>query len=653
MNSEAYLKRQGWRGSGHSLDHRGTGIKKPLLISHKRDQLGLGKKSAAHNVSDQWWMRAFDESLKNVGSGNQSTLSQVRKTGINRGGLYGFFVRGEGLTGTISTTEESSAAEASLTNTSTPPSRTSTPPTSTVESPDESDSASESPQDTDSASEASASSDAMSESAPEVGQPASSSKKRKRTDEGLDTIKKKRKEFQKEARAIVKRQRTEAQHEKALAKGQIKHVPAQETSTMRLIDIEVQALIKQRKARGEFQPVIGDGGKESKKDKFARQKALRDAKSSIKKALIEKALAQGELPNLNNYTATDILENYEYESGMQTKQKKQEKQRLKDLKAENRAYKQAQKKLQKAERRAEKLKQVRETAEKVKAARNQKHGAHEAVASEDIILLPSQKKVPHYGYVDKYPSKAEKRARKEAVQAEAAAQQLLQEKVAAKLANLSDKERVQYQSRADLKSQSIEEYVLRRIQKKDEKRAEAAGEKAPVTTTDSKLESENTPVAAEETKTEAVPPPLFFVDTEGDKTLAQNPTSLPIPLPDPKRPVKSLTKEERKARLQHMREQRAKRKGLDISELSAAAPPSRAARKNDARNRIVAQILLEQGIEKGATKEEREQARTLAKKRMKEEKKQKKVEEKAEKADRKQKGVRKKKRTWAGRNDSG
>ena len=71
MNAEAYLRKQGWQGSGHSLDGEGRGIKKPLLIAHKQDQLGLGKKKAAYTTDDQWWMRAFDDSLKNIGSGQE------------------------------------------------------------------------------------------------------------------------------------------------------------------------------------------------------------------------------------------------------------------------------------------------------------------------------------------------------------------------------------------------------------------------------------------------------------------------------------------------------------------------------------------------------------------------------------------------------
>jgi len=69
MNAEAYLRKQGWQGSGHSLDHTGRGIKKPLLITHKNDQLGLGKKKASHTTDDQWWLRAYDQSLQTIGTG--------------------------------------------------------------------------------------------------------------------------------------------------------------------------------------------------------------------------------------------------------------------------------------------------------------------------------------------------------------------------------------------------------------------------------------------------------------------------------------------------------------------------------------------------------------------------------------------------------
>ncbi|KAH8704381.1 hypothetical protein GQ44DRAFT_630510 [Phaeosphaeriaceae sp. PMI808] len=124
MNADEYLRKQGWKGSGHSLDTTGRGIKKPLLIAHKQDQLGLGKKKAAYTTDDQWWMRAYDQSLQSIGTGKDSTLNQIRTKGINRGGLYGFFVKGEAIAGTI---DDSSA---SVTDASVPPSGASTPPTS-------------------------------------------------------------------------------------------------------------------------------------------------------------------------------------------------------------------------------------------------------------------------------------------------------------------------------------------------------------------------------------------------------------------------------------------------------------------------------------------------------------------------------------------
>jgi nucleolar protein TMA23 len=57
----------------------------------------------------------------------QSTLNQIRTKGINRGGLYGFFVKGEAIAGTL---DDSSA---SATDTSNSLSLTDTPPTSASE----------------------------------------------------------------------------------------------------------------------------------------------------------------------------------------------------------------------------------------------------------------------------------------------------------------------------------------------------------------------------------------------------------------------------------------------------------------------------------------------------------------------------------------
>ena len=100
MDAKAYLRNHGWRGDGHSLDHTNRGIKKPLLVSKKVDVLGVGLNKHS-TVSDQWWLRAFDQGLKSLGTGEVTALEQVQKHGVKRGELYGRFVKGEKIPGSI------------------------------------------------------------------------------------------------------------------------------------------------------------------------------------------------------------------------------------------------------------------------------------------------------------------------------------------------------------------------------------------------------------------------------------------------------------------------------------------------------------------------------------------------------------------------
>ncbi|KAL8945299.1 MAG: hypothetical protein Q9211_000175 [Gyalolechia sp. 1 TL-2023] len=117
MDANAYLTRQGWRGNGHALHPSGHGINKPLLVSRRTDRLGVGKK--AHDAhADQWWARAFDETLRSINveqsmketiETNSATVIQTSIYATKRngdGGLYGSFVRGQGLEGTISSKEQ-------------------------------------------------------------------------------------------------------------------------------------------------------------------------------------------------------------------------------------------------------------------------------------------------------------------------------------------------------------------------------------------------------------------------------------------------------------------------------------------------------------------------------------------------------------------
>ena len=112
MNAAAYLTSQGWPGSGHALHPDGRGISKPLLVSKKTNVLGVGKK-AQDAYADQWWSRAFDETLSSLNSpttykkasttdGAKAELPTVAPSRwTTNGGLYGGFVRGQGLKGTM------------------------------------------------------------------------------------------------------------------------------------------------------------------------------------------------------------------------------------------------------------------------------------------------------------------------------------------------------------------------------------------------------------------------------------------------------------------------------------------------------------------------------------------------------------------------
>ena len=117
MDASQYLKNHGWQGTGHSLDGNGRGLKKPLLVSKKVDVLGVGlNKHAA--VSDQWWLRAYDQGLQTLGTGKERALAQAQKHGVNRGGLYGRFVKGEGMPGSLGQTILPSSTPAEVKKTS-------------------------------------------------------------------------------------------------------------------------------------------------------------------------------------------------------------------------------------------------------------------------------------------------------------------------------------------------------------------------------------------------------------------------------------------------------------------------------------------------------------------------------------------------------
>lgn len=104
MDAPSYLKSYGWK-DGEAL--REGGLRKPILVKHKKDTKGLGNGT---NDSDMWWERLFDGQLKNLqvnhghdgditfNQNNKQAEAEARKAQLP---LYRMFVKGQGLAGTV------------------------------------------------------------------------------------------------------------------------------------------------------------------------------------------------------------------------------------------------------------------------------------------------------------------------------------------------------------------------------------------------------------------------------------------------------------------------------------------------------------------------------------------------------------------------
>ncbi|KAI5966830.1 uncharacterized protein KGF55_000239 [Candida pseudojiufengensis] len=109
MNAKVYLQSYGWN-EGEALQK--GGLKKPILVKHKKDTKGLGHDS---NNADMWWERLFDGQLKNLQVENnkengkvsfkQDNEAVLKKINKDMSPLYRMFVKGEGLQGTVGKTE--------------------------------------------------------------------------------------------------------------------------------------------------------------------------------------------------------------------------------------------------------------------------------------------------------------------------------------------------------------------------------------------------------------------------------------------------------------------------------------------------------------------------------------------------------------------
>lgn len=134
MNAHALLTSQGWLGSGHALDSRltdygaptykqkgkrglaydssgtstptitsGNGLVKPLLYSQRNGpggRSGIGKKVHEPADGNQWWLKGFQSALANIGKSESERIDTTPVVG-KHAGLYGYFVAGQMMQGTI------------------------------------------------------------------------------------------------------------------------------------------------------------------------------------------------------------------------------------------------------------------------------------------------------------------------------------------------------------------------------------------------------------------------------------------------------------------------------------------------------------------------------------------------------------------------
>ena len=105
MDAQAYLMRHGWSGPGNPLNknqrpgpHGGLGLTKPILVARKANNHGVGKKTTK-DATNQWWLRGFEDALKGVGQ--ETPAAPTGSGNALTSELYRFFVRGEGLAGTL------------------------------------------------------------------------------------------------------------------------------------------------------------------------------------------------------------------------------------------------------------------------------------------------------------------------------------------------------------------------------------------------------------------------------------------------------------------------------------------------------------------------------------------------------------------------
>ena len=123
MDAQAYLIKHGWSGPGNPLNpnkrpgaHSGLGLTRPLLVSRKANNHGVGKKTTK-DPTNQWWLRGFEDALKGVGN-DSFEANSARENNALTSELYRHFVRGDGLAGTLEGNDKKKVESGTSTSTS-------------------------------------------------------------------------------------------------------------------------------------------------------------------------------------------------------------------------------------------------------------------------------------------------------------------------------------------------------------------------------------------------------------------------------------------------------------------------------------------------------------------------------------------------------
>ncbi|CAD6981547.1 unnamed protein product, partial [Tilletia controversa] len=87
LNTTTYLTGRGWEGKGSPLDGaNGRGLKKPIVIPHRKNLAGLGRD---RDRADEWWDCVFQTGAQSLLIGQKKEGESAAKEKVEEGVLGG------------------------------------------------------------------------------------------------------------------------------------------------------------------------------------------------------------------------------------------------------------------------------------------------------------------------------------------------------------------------------------------------------------------------------------------------------------------------------------------------------------------------------------------------------------------------------------